>query len=239
MLTSMTPGSGVTLKLVQARIGAGRRIAFDEHRLAELLGGVLDRGDEVEIVLGALGRRHEDEEMAVARLEGDRGAHDVAGRVADAGTQPEIGRQRAPPGLAAGVAVAVGVGRHAAFLAAQHRRAAEGVERRQGRMRRHRVGIGDEVGVLRRRPRQRIERQAVAERRIARDQVALLRAQEPRPAAPAAAAVVLALDGQHGADGGSRVPASNTRARRSRSISSFTLASSTVTLLGRRRSRHR
>ena len=101
MLTSMTPGSGVTLKLMQARIGAGRRIAFDEHRLAELLGGVLDRGDEVEIVLGALGRRHEDEEMAVARLEGDGGAHDVAGRVADAGPQPEIGRQRAPPGLAA------------------------------------------------------------------------------------------------------------------------------------------
>ncbi len=45
------------------------------------------------------------------------------------------------------------------------------------------------------------ERQAVAQGRIARDQVALLRAQEPWPAAPAAAAVVLAHDRQHGADG--------------------------------------
>ena len=134
MLTSMTPGSGVTLKLVQARIAAGRRIAFDEYRLAELLGGVLDRSDEIEIILGALGRRHEDEEMAVARLEGDRGAHDAAGRVPTPGLPAEIGRQRAPPRLAARFAVAVGRRPSMpALLAAQHRCAAEGFQRRQRR----------------------------------------------------------------------------------------------------------
>ena len=129
MLTSMTPGSGVTLKLVQPRIAAGRRVALDEHRLAEFLGGVLDGGDEVEIVLGALGRRHEDVEVAVARLEGHGGAHDAAGRRAGAGLAGQVGRQRAPPGLAARVAVAVADG--GGSLAAQHRRTAEGIERRQ------------------------------------------------------------------------------------------------------------
>jgi hypothetical protein len=44
MLTSITPGSGVTLKCQQPRVAAGRRIALDEDRLAELLGRVLDAG---------------------------------------------------------------------------------------------------------------------------------------------------------------------------------------------------
>jgi hypothetical protein len=76
MLTSITPGSGVTLKL-QARGSPGGVIAFDEDRLVLLLGRILERRHEVEIVLHALCRRHEDVEMAVARFEGHRGAHDA------------------------------------------------------------------------------------------------------------------------------------------------------------------
>ena len=146
MLTSITPGSGVTLKLVSRESLPGGGVAFEEDRLAELLGGVLDGGDQVEIILGALGRRHEDMEMAVARLERDRGAHDAAGRGAEAGLAREIGRQRAPPCFAArGLAVGAhgGVRRHALGLAAQHRRAAEGIERRQRGMADHRIGLGD------------------------------------------------------------------------------------------------
>ena len=204
-------GIGRHAETEQAGIAAGRRIALDEHRLAEFLGGVLDRGDEIEIVLGAFRRRHEDEEMAVARLEGHGAAHDAGGGRAVSRLAGEIGRQRPPPRFPARFAVAVGLERGPALLAAQHRGAAEGFERWQVGMRRHRIGLGNELRVCRRRPGQRIERQAVTDRRIARDQVALLRPQEPRPAAPAAAVPVLGLavvlasmiarDRQHVADG--------------------------------------
>ena len=42
-------------------------------------GGGLGGGDEVEIVLDALDRRHEDAEPAVARLDRERGADGAAG----------------------------------------------------------------------------------------------------------------------------------------------------------------
>ena len=61
-LTSMTPGSGVTLMTLSARIGR-RRIAFDVHRQIELGGGRLDGGEQLEIVLEPLDRRHEHAEM--------------------------------------------------------------------------------------------------------------------------------------------------------------------------------
>ena len=72
----MTPGSGVTLKLCR-RGSLRRRIAFEEDGLAQFRRGVLDRRDEFEIILGMLRRRHEDVELAVARLEAQRGAHDA------------------------------------------------------------------------------------------------------------------------------------------------------------------
>ena len=198
-------GIGRDAEILQARIAARRSVAFEEDRLAELLGGVLHGGDEVEIVLGALGRRHEDVKMAVARLEGHRGAHDIGARGAGAGLGGEIGGQRALPGLAGrGIAVglAVCIGRQAGSLRAQQRRAAERVERRQGRMLDHGIGLDDGVHVAGHGPGQRVERQPIAQRRIARDQVAFLRAQEPRPAAPAPpfsvrGAVVHAHDRQH------------------------------------------
>ena len=147
MLTSITPGSGVTLKLLQPRIAAGRRIAFDEHRLAEFLGGVLDRGDQVEIVLGALGRRHEDVEMAVARLERHR---------ACARCRRRTRRRRAcwlSSGASArrqtsardGVAVAVALRRSALPAGAARgarRKASSGGSVGMGD---HRIGLGDEV----------------------------------------------------------------------------------------------
>ena len=223
-------GIGRDAEIQQARIAAGRRVAFDEHRLAEFLGGVLDRGDEVEIILGAFGRRHEDEEMAVARLEGHGGAHDAGGRRADAGPGPEIGRQRALPGLARAVAVAAlpcRSGRRPSWRRSTgaRRKASSG-----GRSGCGAIGSGSAMkpAIGRRRPRQRIERQAIAHRRIAGDQVALLRAQEPRAAAPARLGRPWAR-----ARIGSTVPTglsspcSKILASRSRSSSSFTLAAST------------
>ena len=67
-LTSMTPGSGVTLMTLDARIER-RRIALDLHRQTALGGGRLDRRDQFEIILELLDRRHEDAEHAVARLD--------------------------------------------------------------------------------------------------------------------------------------------------------------------------
>ena len=58
---------------VHARIGRGR-VALDLHRQANLFGGRLGGGDELEIVLQPLDRRQEDAEMSVARLDRHRGA---------------------------------------------------------------------------------------------------------------------------------------------------------------------
>ena len=114
--------------------------------------------------------------------------------------------------------------RHRRLLPAQHRRAAEGVERRQRGMADHRIGLGDEAGVRRRGPRQRIERQAVADRRIAGDQVALLAAQEPRPAASSGRGRCARARSAARCRPASRVPSRTRGARRSRSIGSRGLA---------------
>ena len=107
--------------------------------------------------------------MAVARLEGHRGAHDAGGRGPDGRPQPLVRRQRPTPRLAARLGIAGPIGRKARLLTAQDRCAAEGIERRQVGMRRHRIGLDDDVGVARRGPRQRIERQAVADRGVTGD----------------------------------------------------------------------
>ena len=75
MLTSSTPGSGVTRKRLEPRV-VRRLVAFEHHREAELGGGCLDRADELEIVLERFERRHEDVEHAVARLGAERRARD-------------------------------------------------------------------------------------------------------------------------------------------------------------------
>ena len=55
-----------------------RRIAFDMDRQAEFGCGVFGRGDQLEIVLDPLDRRHEHAEAAVARLDRHGGAHGAA-----------------------------------------------------------------------------------------------------------------------------------------------------------------
>ena len=67
-------GIGRHLQHVEARIGR-RRIAFDMNRQTELGRVDFDRGQEFEIVPEGLGRRHEDAQTSVARLDGQRGTH--------------------------------------------------------------------------------------------------------------------------------------------------------------------
>ena len=181
MLTSMTPGSGVSLKWLSAVI-VRRRVALDQHRQAQLGGGVLDGGDQVEVILQVLLRRHEDVQPAVARLDAQGGA-DRAGvglavrrrpivrdrnvRPWDWTSRPAIRRQRG-------------------------RAAAAGSERRTDRLVTARVLRGD--------PRQRVERQAKAHRRIAGDQVQVLAAQEPAAAHPRRLAVAAGAQRQRVAD---------------------------------------
>jgi hypothetical protein len=59
----------------------GHRVALDQHRTREAECGVLDRGEQLEIVVGARERRHEYAQVAVALLHAQRGAHDAVGRV--------------------------------------------------------------------------------------------------------------------------------------------------------------
>ncbi len=71
-------GVGCDADDVEARVGRGR-VALDVDGQAHLAGRRLGGCDEVEIVLDALHRRHEDAEAAVTRLDRDRGANGTAG----------------------------------------------------------------------------------------------------------------------------------------------------------------
>ncbi len=64
------------LEVGDARV-VRRRVALNAHGQVHLLGHVLDRGGEVEVILGRLRRRHEDVQDALARLGADGGADDV------------------------------------------------------------------------------------------------------------------------------------------------------------------
>ena len=140
------------------------------------LGGGFDRGDQLEVVLERVGRRHEDIEHAVARLGAHRGARDLGGGLcSEAGARPARRRHR--------VALRAGA-RSARWFAPTHftPRATAGGSRRargSGARRRHRIRSDDVRIVALLDPRLRIERQAIAERRIAGNQVAALAAQEP------------------------------------------------------------
>ncbi|MCY1214496.1 hypothetical protein D9M72_263100 [compost metagenome] len=226
---------------LQARI-ARRRIAFHHDAHAQLLRGGFDGGDEVEVVLQARQRRHEDVEHArgaafllgrgavgaarVAHLDAQRGARDPVGRFAaqrlarggrgGIGSSCRIALRRIAGALHAQRRGhhgrrAEGVG-HLAQVGAGHRggggiaRAVVGRAGQRG-ARRGRVAL-DEVGVVALAgPRLRVERQAVAHGRIARDQEQAVVAQEPGAGLPAGAGErgrvavgVAGLDGQHVAD---------------------------------------
>ena len=164
-------GIGPHLDDVEARV-VRRRIALDADRHADTLGGGLDRRDQLEIVLDPFDRRHEDAELAVARLDGNGGAHRSADRI-ELLLDAVLARGRV--GAEGGgrlLAALGGLGHPLGHARVERRLAGIGqLPARHRRIERHHIG---KIG--RRHVRQRAERQTVADRRIAGDQ--------EQPAAP-------------------------------------------------------
>ena len=180
-------GVGRDAEVRQARIGR-RLVALDDQADAERLGARFDRGDEFEIVVETVARRHEDVEHAVACLRRHGGAHDPGGRLP--GLRRPFGGVFAGGGGARPGRVGRALRSRRTQRPAGDRRAALGQDRgvrRQRREGRARIGRIDVGIVAPGHPRLRIERQAVTERRVAGNQVAAFAAQEPWPALPAPA----------------------------------------------------
>ena len=59
---------------------ARRRIAFEQHAHAERSRRRFDGGDQIEVVLDRLDRRHEDVQDTAARLDAQRRTDDSGGR---------------------------------------------------------------------------------------------------------------------------------------------------------------
>jgi hypothetical protein len=125
-------GIGRHLQALEARV-ARRWIALEAHLRAERGGGVFDRGDQVEVLLEQAARRHEHVQDAVARLDAQRGAREIRRRLAARG---RVRRRR----------------HH------RRRRPRELAARRQGRALAHRIALPHARAIVRRRPRQRVER---------------------------------------------------------------------------------
>ena len=166
---------------VEARV-VRRGVALDMDRQADLLRGGLGGGDELEIVLERLDRRHEDAEPAVARLDRERGAHraaDVAELLLDALLLRGV--------VGGEVRHRLGAGRVDRLRRLGRRRGGAVAEVGQRPARHGRV---DDVGVGIGRGRhvgQRAERQAVADRAVAGDEEEVAAADLPLLGAPAAA----------------------------------------------------
>jgi hypothetical protein len=90
-------GVGRDAELLEPRI-EGRRVALDGDRHRECGGRRFDRGDEREIVLRRVERRHEDVEPPRARFDGERRPHDPGRGLA--GGRNAIGIGGAPRGYA-------------------------------------------------------------------------------------------------------------------------------------------
>ncbi len=179
-------GIGGDAELDEARI-ARRLVTFEDDRRAELLGRGLDGGGEFDVVFQRASRRHENVQDAVARLRRHGRARDPAGGLL--ALRPALeGRAGEKWGLTLG-------GRRYVGLPADF---GVGPKRGEGLCRVGRIDVGV-VGLGH--PGLRIEWQAVADRRIAGNQVAALAAQEPRPALPAPVGGA-ARDRQHVPDDG-------------------------------------
>ncbi len=162
-------GIGGDREMLQPRIER-RRIAFDHHRLGAIGGGILDRRGEGEIILHRLDRRHEDMQQPAAHLDAERGAHDAAIAFAAQRRQRHL--------LAMLRAAALCQGRRGLARA-------KGLARRQRRARRGGI-LGDQERAVRlTRPGQRFQRQAIAHRGIAGQEIERVGAQEPGSALPA------------------------------------------------------
>ncbi len=174
---------GRHLDHAEAGIG-GRPIAFHLDRQAQLERGLLDRRQQLQIVLERLGRRHEHAQAIGARLDRERRPHLGPVRLAVA-VQPLLDQ-----GLAR---------RHAGAVVAPHP-LAQRVGGWQGGARRERIGRQD-IGVVgRRHIRQGRQRQPIADRRVARRQQQTAGAGRPQLALPARLRPALpALDRQRDA----------------------------------------
>ena len=211
MLTSMTPGSGVTANFFK-RGSSGGEIALQHHGRAGFAGRLLNREDQRDEVLDARHRRQKHVHAARPRLHTQCSVDHLPCRLADRNLRR--GRRGG---------VRLGVGFH------------DLIERRP---RLERIGCMRLIMVLGRHPRQRAQRQAQPQRRVPRHQVEVLAAQRPVAAQPAPAArhgLGRGLDRQHEADRVAELLVEQC-ARRERSAASFKLCSSGSTFAGIARS---
>src|SRR6185503_6019261 len=136
---------------------------FDDDRHRQRSRGLLDRRDQIEIVLGGVHRRHEDVQPAVTWLDADRGTNDPFRRIA--GTRGDL--------LHDGVAASGRSERRDRLLRARTGPA------RQRRLLRHWIRFVYIRIVFRRHPWQRVKRQPETDRRITWNQKQMLGPQKP------------------------------------------------------------
>ena len=160
---------GSDAEIGQARVG-GRLVTFEENRRFQRFGGRLNGGNEFEIVVKGIGRRHENVEHALACLHRNRRARDVGRRL--------LALRWAIDGRLGGCRCNSDSARSGSALFMQfvvRGQRLEGLGRIGG------VGVGV---IALGHPGLRIERQAVTDRRIAGYQKAAFAAQEPRAGLP-------------------------------------------------------
>ena len=222
------PGIGRYLEIDQARIRR-RLVAFNDDGLAERPGARFHRCDELEVILEGARRRHEHVEHAAALLGAHRGAYGRGGlRLEQSCTWhtseplPVASSAPAPAASCAPVPIASGEAASAASNAAAASDAAARVvgQRPYAPVRAPARAAAaprnpawdrriDKRVVRRPHPGQRIERQAIADRRIARDEIAASRraGTTDRSATPTARA---------GGRSGARSPQARRACRRAR-----------------------
>ena len=184
ILTSMTPGSGVTL-MTFSRWSRRRRIAFDRSGMPQLGGGIFDGGDQFDEVVDAIrpaagrctaGRRAARCTSVVRILSGTDAGRRLAHPPGGAGLLGD----RAPwpaSGLPSRTLVAGSDGRRGLM---QVPRIGEASARRKGVERRRDHGVTSGAS-----QRQGIQRQAESQRQIAGHQRTVAAAQRPRAGKPA------------------------------------------------------
>ena len=189
-------GVGRDLDVVDPRIER-RRVAFDHHRRLQGRRRVLDRRNQLQERFAAFQRRQEHVQLAVARLDAQRGPHDLAG------LQTGRRRLRGPAGSARlhlevldRRRVASHPGRRSGQRLAQFRRTRQRPPRLQRVLRK----LADaRVGA--RRQGDRLQRQTQSDGRIARDQHQPFRTHRPSAAAPPRTGLPpLVLQRQHATD---------------------------------------
>ena len=185
-------GVGRDPEIAQARI-ARRRVTLELDRQARLPGRRLDRGDELHPGLEREERRQEDLELAAARLDAERGAHDAGRR--DPDQRPRVRRDVRERGgdrarrpitlseLRATVAAPALRPDVRALVAALQGEDELGRERRAGD---RGIDLELEREIALRGPGQRVHRQPEAHRRVSGHQITPLGPQEPVTIDPAA-----------------------------------------------------